>query len=73
MRKYSISIRGHRTSYSLEEEFYSELKRIAQEQNMPLARLITRLDEARASDANLSSTLRVFVLQELKKTNSVRS
>lgn len=66
LQKHSISIRGHRTSYSLEEEFYSELKRIAEQRNIPLAKLITRLDENRTPERNLSSALRVFVLQEVK-------
>lgn len=66
MQKHSISIRGHRTSYSLEEEFYSELKEIAQVRNIPLAKLITELDENRPPERNLSSAIRVFVLNEIK-------
>ena len=66
LEKHSISIRGHRTSYSLEPEFYQELKRIADDKEIPLATLITRLDENRPPESNLSSTLRVFVLNELK-------
>ena len=66
LQKHSISIRGHQTSYSLEEEFYSELKRIAKSREIPLAKLITQLDETRSPDQNLSSTLRVFVLNEIK-------
>jgi len=68
LEKHSISIRGHRTSYSLEKEFYTELKRIADEQHTPLATLITRLDEARSPETNLSSCLRLFVLEEIKKS-----
>ena len=67
LRKHSISIRGHQTSYSLEEEFYTELKKIAEQKNTPLATLITQLDEERSQESNLSSTLRVFVLNEIKK------
>jgi len=68
LEKHSISIRGHRTSYSLEKEFYKELKRIADEKNIPLATLVTRLDETRPPDKNLSSALRLFVLEEIKKS-----
>jgi predicted DNA-binding ribbon-helix-helix protein len=69
--KYSISIRGHSTSYSLEPEFYDELKKIAAGKKMPLATLITQLDEKRSPVRNLSPTLRVYVLDELlkRKTN----
>ena len=35
LTKHSISIRGHKTSYSLEDEFYTELKRIAKQQDIP--------------------------------------
>ncbi len=66
LTKHSISIRGHKTSYSLEDEFYQELKRIAKEQDVPLARLITKLDSKRQHGTNLSSALRLFVLREVK-------
>jgi len=65
LRKHSISIRGHQTSFSLEDAFYVELKRIAETKKLPLARLITELDEKRLPTENLSSTLRVFVLNEV--------
>lgn len=58
-------IAGHRTSISLEPEFWDELKRIARENGETLRSLITRVDAAR--QGNLSSALRVFVLRELKK------
>ena len=66
MRKYSISISGHRTSYSLEPEFYAELEKIAEAGKIPLARLITRIDDARQEDTNLSSALRLYVLNHVK-------
>lgn len=65
MRKHSVSIRGHQTSFTLEDEFYNQLKHIAKEKNTPLAALVTELDEMRAPENNLSSTLRVFVLNEV--------
>ncbi|MEO4000114.1 ribbon-helix-helix domain-containing protein [Mesorhizobium sp. CAU 1732] len=60
--KRSISIRGHRTSFSLEQPFYAELLRIAAERNVPLAGLVGQVDAERARDTNLSSALRLFVL-----------
>ena len=65
--KRSISIKGHRTSYSLEPEFHTEITRIAEEKGVPLARLIARLDSKRDENTNLSSTLRLYVLEDLKK------
>jgi len=67
LKKHSVSIRGHRTSFSLEDEFWQELQEIARLREMPVARLITQLDEQRPSNQNLSSALRVFVLAEVKR------
>ncbi|MEO9338096.1 ribbon-helix-helix domain-containing protein [Mesorhizobium sp. SB112] len=66
VRKYSVSIRGHRTSYSLERPFYDDLVSIAAAREIPLAALITEVDETRPRDANLSSALRLFVLENAK-------
>ena len=68
VRKHSISIRGHRTSFSLEEEFWQELQGLASNLGLPTAKLITRIDETRDPDQNLSSALRVYVLKEVLKT-----
>ena len=66
LKKYSISIKGHQTSYSLEKEFFTELKEIASSRKTSLASLITEIDEAREPGQNLSSSLRLFVLREIK-------
>ncbi len=61
VRKYSVMIAGHRTSVSLEPEFYATLKKIAADKGMTPAELITRIDAERTD--SLSSSLRVFVLK----------
>lgn len=61
VRKYSVMIAGHRTSVSLEPEFYAALKKIAAAERMTPAELITRIDAERTD--SLSSSLRVFVLK----------
>ena len=66
MRKHSISIRGHRTSFSLEDAFWQELKREADARSMSMARLVTEIDDGRGPDVNLSSAIRLFVLDALK-------
>ena len=63
IRKYSVMIAEHRTSVSLEPEFWDALKQIAKEQNVTPAALITRIDAGRKG--GLSSALRVFVLKTL--------
>ncbi len=62
IKKRSISLSGHRTSYSIEDEFQSALLEIAQRQSIPLARLIASIDDARGTNSNLSSALRIAVL-----------
>ena len=66
LKKHSVSIRGHRTSFSLEDEFWQEFRTIARSRNLSTARLITQIDAARDAGQNLSSAIRLFVLQELK-------
>jgi predicted DNA-binding ribbon-helix-helix protein len=70
VRKRSVSIRGHRTSYSLEQPFYDELLIIAAERQIPLAALIAEIDVQRPREANLSSALRLFVLEEAKRKSA---
>ena len=66
VRKRSVSIRGHKTSFSLESAFLEELSRMAAERAVPLAALVAEIDAGRQRDTNLSSALRVFVLQQAK-------
>ena len=63
VRKYSVSLHGHRTSFSLEEEFFTALKAIAETRGQSLAALIAQVDDERPETYNLSSALRVFVLK----------
>lgn len=65
--KRSVSIRGHRTSFSVEQPFFEELRALAQARGLALAALIAEIDQQRARDANLSSAIRVYVLDQLKK------
>ena len=66
VRKRSISIRGHRTSFSVEQEFFDELEAIATRRRISLAALVAEIDAGRAGDANLSSAIRVFVLRQTR-------
>lgn len=63
MRKYSVTLHGHRTSFSLEEEFFAALKSLAEARGRSLASLIAEVDDQRPDSYNLSSALRVFVLK----------
>jgi predicted DNA-binding ribbon-helix-helix protein len=59
--KHSVSIKGHRTSISLEAPFWDALRDIAAERRVALAGLIAEIDAGRGQ-ANLSSAIRVHVL-----------
>ena len=59
--KRSIVLRGHKTSVSLEDEFWKGLKEIAGKRLMTLSVLVDGID-AHRQQGNLSSALRLFVL-----------
>lgn len=62
--KRSIVIRGHKTSVSLEEEFFTILKVIAINRGKLLTHLVDEIDSARSA-ANLSSAIRLYVVAYL--------
>jgi len=59
--KRSIVIAGHKTSVSVEDEFWNSLKEIARERGTTLGALVAAIDGDR-QHANLSSAIRLFVL-----------
>ncbi|MDX8479514.1 ribbon-helix-helix domain-containing protein [Mesorhizobium sp. VK24D] len=67
VEKRSVTIRGHRTSFSLEQPFYDDLLAIAAKRSISLAALVAEIDETRTRDANLSSALRLYVLAWAKR------
>lgn len=60
--KRSITIAGHRTSVSIEDDFWQALSEIAGARGMSATALIAEIDQAR-SGANLSSAIRSCVLR----------
>ena len=71
VRKHSVTIRGHRTSFSLEKPFLDDLRAIAGTRNITLAALVAEVDEGRPREANLSSALRIFVLDQAKRNSKL--
>ncbi len=70
--KRSITLRGHRTSVSLEDIFWDILLSIALSKGQSLASLVAEIDDNRARDlmagvdaGGLSSVLRVYVVRVL--------
>ena len=68
MHKISISLSGHQTSISLEQEFFDVLQNIAKERKTSIASIIKAIDDTRKPDTNLSSETRVWILKQLLKT-----
>jgi predicted DNA-binding ribbon-helix-helix protein len=64
-KKRSIAIGGHKTSISLEDAFWSDLKEIAHNQHTTLSELVSQIDETR-QQGNLSSAIRLFVLEHIR-------
>lgn len=66
--KHSLTLRGHRTSVSLEEPFWQEFRRIAREDGRTLNDLAAEIDEARGTEAGLASAIRVYVLDRIRSS-----
>ena len=60
--KRSVIIGGHKTSVSLEDEFWMQLKEIADAKQTTVSQLLAQIDERRGH-SNLSSATRVYVLE----------
>ncbi len=60
--KHSVTLKGHRTSISLEPEFWDAFQNIARQRNMPINALTAEIDADRGLDRGLASAIRVFVL-----------
>ncbi len=69
--KRSIVIGGHKTSVSLEDEFWNGLKEVAASRSLTLSELVGTIDLNR-KNANLSSTLRLFLLDHYR-TQALRA
>lgn len=64
--KRSLTVAGHRTSLSLEPEFWTALQAAAKQRQKPLAALVAEIDKTRGN-RNLSSAIRVWLLKTLKQ------
>lgn len=65
-RKRSLTLHGHRTSVSLEPDFWNAFRRLAEKRGLSINALAAEIDDARAAsdpDAALASAIRVVVLR----------
>jgi predicted DNA-binding ribbon-helix-helix protein len=65
--KHSLTLKGHRTSVSMEAEFWEAFRRIAAQRGQSLNALAAEIDAARTADVGLASAIRVFVLKAAEK------
>lgn len=65
--KRSITIAGHRTSVWIEDAFWDGLGEIAAKQGKSAAALIAEIDRRRSQKSNLSSAIRVYVLDSFRE------
>ena len=64
--KRSLTLHGHRTSVSLEPEFWNAFRAIAEARDIPLNQLAAEIDDARNGDVGLASAIRVYVLNNYR-------
>ena len=62
-RKHSLTLGGHRTSVSLEDDFWNGFKEIATARGLGLNELAREIDASRAPGTGLATAIRLAVLQ----------
>jgi len=72
-KKHSLTLKGHRTSVSLEDEFWDAFREIAATKGQPINVLAAEIDAARTGDAGqidtgLASAIRLYVLKYYQDT-----
>ncbi|MCK9913406.1 ribbon-helix-helix domain-containing protein [Microbacteriaceae bacterium K1510] len=70
--KRSIVVGRHKTSVSLEDVFWNELRAIAQDLGVHLSQLVARIDAER-QHGNLSSAIRLFVFEQSRRRNDAKA
>lgn len=64
--KHSLTLRGHRTSVSLEDEFWQAFRQIASQKDIPINTLAAEIDADRGVDLGLASAIRLYVLRHFR-------
>jgi predicted DNA-binding ribbon-helix-helix protein len=69
--KHSVTLKGHRTSVSLEDEFWDALRALAATDGVPINALVAQIDADRGLETGLASAIRLFVLRRLQYAYSL--
>lgn len=67
MRKRSVLLQGHKTSITMEDAFWDAIKTIADQSHCSVNTVIADIDAQRDPSANLSSCVRVYILEWYRK------
>ncbi len=67
--KRSLTLQGHRTSVSLEDEFWQAFRDIARKKDIPINVLAANIDAERDPETGLASAIRVFILNWYRQTD----
>jgi predicted DNA-binding ribbon-helix-helix protein len=70
--KRSVIRNGHKSSISLEDQFWDALREIADQQHIAISALVATIDHGRTTN-NLSSAIRVFVLDHFRRNDHTRN
>jgi predicted DNA-binding ribbon-helix-helix protein len=65
--KHSVTLRGHRTSVSLEPDFWDAFCEIAAARGLALNALATEIDAERGADTGLATAIRLHVLRHFRR------
>ncbi len=68
--KHSLTLKGHRTSVSLESEFWQAFHDLAAARGIGLNALAAEIDAGREADIGLASAIRVYILNHLTAAKS---
>ena len=66
-QKHSLTLKGHRTSVSLEDAFWAEFRMIADRRQRSVNVLAAEIDALRGTSMGLASAMRLFILDDLKQ------
>ena len=68
--KHSLTLKGHRTSVSLESAFWQAFQELATTRGIALNALAAEIDARREADVGLASAIRVYILNQLTAAKS---
>lgn len=64
--KRSLTLKGHRTSVTLEDAFWAEFRAIARRRGLAINALAAEIDAGRDYETGLASAIRLYILEDLK-------